>query len=343
MSARGDQAASVDLVRLLESYGHRPVWRSKDGDKAVFHVPWRVDRHPSLTVYRRGSVWFWTDHARQESGTTIQAMQYLHGLDRNSAISALLGDLGKNFSHQTAGGRTPKKPEIASGASEQERRRRILEARKSYEQASKAMTAARTALLAKYWRERGLTTVPEIGAVYLELPAGERMRPYMGIPLPSPEKVRSIECRLLDGRTETDRAHRARTIGPKELWVQWRDRSRLVITESILDALSYPELWPDRSESLVALNGVGNIRLLPSLVEWARQAGHPIKDVLLALDADEAGRQAAEKAAACLKNSSIRIYRVDDHSSAGVKDLHKLLLIKNNNEEKDLSEMRRLA
>lgn len=334
MSTKGEQAASVDLVRLLESRGYRPVWRSKDGDKAVFHVPWRIDRHPSLAVYRRGSVWFWTDHARQENGTTVQALQRLEHLDRKDAIRALLGQ-------QSPEGQKSLRPN--SAAKEKEREHRIAEARQAYERAWKAMTSQRSSYLSCYWQERGFRTVPDIGAVWLELPAGDRNRPYMGIPLPSPEKIRAVECRLLDGRSQADRVYRARTIGPKELWVRWQsDRSRIVIAESILDALSYSQLWPDRSESLVALNGVGNARLLPSLVEWARKAGRPIQDVILALDNDQAGRQAAEKAAACL-GSSVRIYRLDDLTAAGVKDLHKLLLQSKNAQSKKMSPLRRLA
>lgn len=320
------EAVAVDLVRLLESRGYRPVWRRKDGEKATFHVPWRSDRHPSLGVYRRGSVWYWTDHARGESGTPIHAIQRLDGVDRKEAILRLTGWTPSSRAHVPRAPTSPARPVQDLVETDPDRERRKAEARERYQTARAAMTPARAAAIARYWRERGLNTVPDIGAVWLELEAGGQSRPYVGIPLPSPKHARALECRLLDGVGLRDRLWRARTYGPKELWVHWRDRSVILVTESVLDALSALVLWPERADTLVSLNGVGNVRLLPTLVQQAAKARQPIRLVRLALDADQAGRDATAQAEALLSPLGVQLLDEDAHVQAAVKDLNKLLL-----------------
>ncbi len=329
------EAVAVDLVRLLEARGYRPVWRRKDGEKATFHVPWRPDRHPSLGVYRRGEVWFWTDHARSESGTAIQALERLDGVSRTEAIRRLTGHLQDRPDHARRRERPaprieparPGESETGDSSESPGREARKAQAVALYQQARAALTPARQAQLDAYWRAYGVTPPAELGAGWIELEAGARKRPYVVIPLPHARKVWAVECRLLDGRGPEDRLWRARTYGPKELWVQWRaDRQTILVTESASNTLSVPALWPERSWSLVALNGVGNVRLLPTLVQQAARAGRPIQTVRLALDTDDAGRAAAEQAAALLALLGVRLEVEEAHALAGVKDLNKLLL-----------------
>jgi hypothetical protein len=319
------EANAVDLVALLERYGHRPVWRAKDGGKATFRVPWRVDRHPSLGVFRRADVWFWVDHARDEAGTPIHAVQRLEGVSRTEAIRRL-----------TRGGpsRRPSRPPssppvpgpVVRESHDPDRERKKAQARRLYEQARAAMTPERAEALARYWRAHGVRDVPDLGAVWLTLEADGRSRPYIGIPLPTPARVWALECRLLDGRGPADRLWRARTYGPKELWVCWRrDPTRLLVAESILDALSALTLWPEREDSLLALNGVGNVRLLPAVLQQVARAGRPIRLVRLALDNDAAGREAARQAETFLTPLGVRVVAETAHVEAGVKDLNKLL------------------
>jgi putative DNA primase/helicase len=324
-------AAGVDLVRLLEERGYRPVWKRKDGEKATFRVPWRTDRHPSLGVYRRGGVWFWTDHARGESGTPIQALQRLDGCSRTEAILRLTGE--PRVPHPPAANHRPSSSEElasppAPSRADPRRQARKAEARRLYETARRAMTPERAERIRRYWQAAGLAEVPDIGGVYVELDTGGRVRPYVAIPLPRPQSYWAVECRLLDGQGEADRLWRARTYGPKELWVYWRARRDVIlVAESILDALSALTLWPSEQMSLAALNGVGNVRLLPGLVQRAAQAGRPIRTIELALDADEAGRKAAEEAVALLTPLGVTCARERERAYAerGLKDLNKLL------------------
>jgi hypothetical protein len=317
------EAAAVNLIALLEQRGCRAVWKRRDGEKATFHVPWRMDRHPSLGVFRRGDTWFWVDHARNEAGTPIQAIERLDGVSRKDAILRLTG-------HTVPG--PPARPVAAHSAAgdnvaSQTRAARKAQAQALYALARAALTPSKQAQIDAYWRQHGVVPPPDLGAGWIQLDDGQgHQRPYVVIPLPNARRVWAVECRLLDGQGPADRLLRARTFGPKELWVCWReDRRRVLVAESILDALSAVALWPDWPDSLVALNGVGNVRLLPTLVEQANHAGQPVDVIRLALDADPAGRQATEQAKQLLTPLGVRVEEEDAHVKSGVKDLNKLL------------------
>jgi hypothetical protein len=311
------EAAAVDLIALLEQRGYRAVWKARNGEKATFHVPWREDRHPSLGVFRRGSTWFWVDHARNEAGTPIQVLQRLDGVSRREAILQLAG---------VTPARQPRVP-AQQPLAPREESEKVEQARRRYQAARAALTPAREEQIAAYWRQRGIIPPPELGAGWIELHDGQgHQRPYVVIPLPNAQQVRAVECRLLDSQGPADRLLRARTFGPKELWVYWReDRTHILVTESILDALSAVALWPNRPDSLVALNGVGNVRLLPTLIKQSRLTGQPVEVVRLALDADEAGRQATEQAKQLIAPLGVRLEEETAHLQQGVKDLNKLL------------------
>lgn len=320
------EAVAVDLIALLEARGYRPVWKRKDGLKATFHVPWREDRHPSLGVWKRGSVWWWADHARGDSGTPVQVIENLDGVDRKEAIRRLTGGGARApvVGRSTNAASPPSAPSSTPPAASEDRAARIELARRQYAAALAAMTPDKEQAVAAYWRGHGLTQIPDIGAVWLVLDTAAGPRPYVGIPTPTPTRVRGLECRLLDRRPE-DRLIRARTIGPKEIWIGWREPGSVLVAESVLDALSALTLWPERPDSLLALNGVGNVRLLPLVLQQAAQAGRPIRRVTLALDADEAGRKAAAEATQYCTALGVPVVLERAHEDAGVKDLNALL------------------
>lgn len=320
------EAVAVNLIDLLERRGYRPVWKRKDGLKATFHVPWREDRHPSLGVWKRGSVWWWADHARGDSGTPVQVIENLDGVDRKEAIRRLTGGGAHApvVRRSTHAAPPPSAPSSTPPAASEDRAARIELARRQYAAALAAMTPDKEQAVAAYWRGHGLTQIPDIGAVWLVLDTAAGPRPYVGIPTPTPTRMRGLECRLLDRRPE-DRLIRARTIGPKELWICWRDPGSVLVAESVLDALSALELWPERPDSLLALDGVGNVRLLPTLLHQAAQAGRPIRRLTLALDADSAGRQAAQEAQQLCAAFAVSVVLERAHEDAGVKDLNGLL------------------
>jgi hypothetical protein len=91
-----------------------------------------------------------------------------------------------------------------------------------------------------------------------------------------------------------------------------------LLLRSIIDALS-GEILFGFDGTLLALNGVGNIKYLPTICER-----NGLQTVYLALDNDQAGQDAQRKAVSILKNT-VKVEIITDHHEAGVKDLHKLL------------------
>jgi hypothetical protein len=77
--------------------------------------------------------------------------------------------------------------------------------------------------------------------------------------------------------------------------------------------------------SLLALNGVGNVKFLPEIIEK-----HKPERILLALDNDnghQAGQLAQQKAIELIKSQGdIEVEIVYTHKAMGVKDLHQTLL-----------------
>lgn len=117
-----------------------------------------------------------------------------------------------------------------------------------------------------------------------------------------------------------------RTIGNKYPWIFYRTPEAL-ITESIFDCLAGEIIYGNHL-SLIALNGVGNVKYLPELLHK-----YQISKVHLALDTDEPGKIATKKAIDLIPNE-INVYILKDCQKAGVKDLYQLLKIKNQQEAK---------
>jgi hypothetical protein len=139
-------------------------------------------------------------------------------------------------------------------------------------------------------------------------------RNYVAIPIPTPGRMVGLECRGL--------GHQFRkTYGKKALWTLERDPARVLICESILDALAGEVLMCDEEISLCAVNGVTNVELLEEYFRRLRPS-----EVVLSLDADEPGQKAMERAIEIARSFDIKIKLIEEHKKAGVKDLHKLLL-----------------
>jgi hypothetical protein len=114
-----------------------------------------------------------------------------------------------------------------------------------------------------------------------------------------------------------------KTWGRKTLWLLKRDPLRILIAESILDALSGEILLGDETITLCSLNGVCNVSQLEDLFIQYRP-----KEVLMALDADEPGLKATREAVEIALRHSAPVIEFTGHIDAGVKDLHRLLMLK---------------
>ena len=171
----------------------------------------------------------------------------------------------------------------------------------------------------KFFKAIKLPFYPEIEAFPLSYKGGN----YIGIPVTNPASRLGIECR---GFAITDQGftpvERRMTLGRKLPWIFLRDPERYLVTESFTDSLAGEVILGDSTMSLLALNGVGNVKLLPQYIRNC--------NVWLALDNDgpkngHIGQVMQMEAEKLLLNEGCRVSHVTQHIAAGVKDLYRLL------------------
>jgi hypothetical protein len=294
--------AEVNLIAYLEAMGLRPSWR-KNGS-AMFFSPLRVEKNPSFYVSCRNGVWLWKDWGTGESGDIIKFLQLLYGIDFLEVLRRLKEERPGIF-YPSAVPVDPLK--------------RVHEdpqwVRRFYEKRRRGLTFQRTIEVKKYFFRRGVNYYPEMGCIQWRL--REDGRDCIGIPIPFPRKIRGIEWRELEGDSR-------KTWGKKTLWVLKRDPHRILVAESILDALAGERVLNNYSITLCSINGVTNVTHLEKLFNQYKP-----EEVILALDADEPGRIATRSAVEIAVRLSIpRVVEYEEHIQAEVKDLHELLMKK---------------
>lgn len=289
----------IDLISYLESMGFKPDW--KRGEKAMFFSPLRSEKNPSFYVYQNGKGWYWKDWGTGESGDIIKFIMLYYGVDFKEAIKKL----GSSSSIYIP-------PSIEN--SRYDLRKDSVEWIRDFYRKGNMMNSEKMKIIRDYFLKRGVRYHSEMKCILVTERKEEKL--YIGIPIPFPLKMRGLELREVDGSSR-------KTWGKKTLWLMKRDPGRFLITESILDALSGEIILDDESISLCSLNGVGNVYQLDDLfVQYSPGL------VILALDADEPGQKATREAVKIAKRHSVSVVEFADHIEAGVKDLHKLLMKK---------------
>ena len=308
----------IDLISYLKAMGFLPEWRS--GDKAMFISPLRVEKNPSFYVQRSDSgEWFWKDWGTGDSGDIINFVMLYCGIDFKEAIKKI-----KGFSPAF----TPSINKATVGP------RDSMNWVNEFHHKKTLMGSQKMEMVRSYFLKRGVRYYSEMKCI----PVFDRKerKQYIGIPVPFPLKIRGLELREINGESR-------KTWGKKSLWLLKRDIRRLLITESILDALAGEIILADQTITLCSINGVGNVNQLEDLFSQCAP-----RQVILALDADEAGRRATMEAYEIMKNRSVELIEFTGHIDAGEKDLHKLLMYieerrQMRNERYDMSVVRRPA
>jgi hypothetical protein len=292
-------ARAVDLREYVLALGYRPTRRGRSG--WLFFSPFREEQHPSFSVFPHAGIYLWKDWGTGESGDIIRFVEKYYEESFREAVHRLVGTTTPPECIRSIPAR-PHRTALRGNRPKSSRRHWILD---QYPQRVQAMTEEERTHIGQYFHDRSVPYYPEMGGIL--------HRGYLALPVPFPEKVRGLECRALEGEGR-------KTLGRKMLWLLQRDCSRVLVTESILDALAGEVVLGDREMTLCALNGVGNIAQLRRLVVRYRP-----RRVLLALDNDPAGHAALDKGKQLLASLTI-MQVIDDHIRAGVKDLHKLLV-----------------
>jgi len=289
----------IDLISYLESMGLRPDWRR--GDKAMFFSPLRNEKNPSFYVQRSNRGWYWKDWGSGESGDIIRFVELYYGVNFIEAVERLGASPPAYFT-----------PSIDNRRCDS--RKDSVEWVREFYRKGILMNSGKVEIVRSYFLKRGVRYYSEMKCILVN--DRKENRAYVGVPVPFPLKMRGLELRQVDGDLR-------KTWGRKTLWLLKRDPLRFLIAESVLDALSGEIVLGDETITLCSLNGVCNVSQLEDLfIQYGP------KQVLLALDADEAGQRATEEALEIARRHSAPAVEFTGHIDAGVKDLHKLLLFR---------------
>ena len=283
----------IDLINFCEQNSFHGYKRCGNG--ASFFSPFRDEKEPSFQVNYYKNIWTWKDWGSGESGDIISLVQ---ALDNCSFAEACQKLSEKNYECST---------KALPSRTQQEDDEKTEWVRKTYLNLLKRPSLTK---VQKYFESKGVHYHKAMGAVIYRDPEG---CDYVGIPLPDPFNMVGLECR---GYSEKKR----KTIGNKALWVLRRDTKKVLVAESILDALAGEIVLNMKNVSLVSINGVGNAGKFKKLYTEM----HP-KEVYLALDNDEPGKKAKKEIEDSLRWKWCSVKTIRDHERAGVKDLYRLL------------------
>jgi|GEM_PF-2461845 hypothetical protein len=269
-----DYARSVDLPAILDAMGLQRDGMRCNGNEMFYFSPFREETSASLHLTYTDHQWFWYDFGEGKGGDAIEMYCLLHRCTFQEAVAALAG---------------PVMP-ITPVAIQQHRRnkaeahvktlKQIAWARHTYNAlpSSDHETAA-------YFAVRNLPYYPEIGCKVFN--HFKEHRRYLAIPLPNPAKCRGLELReicTLDTELYGEKCRKA--YGPKTPWL-FKRGSKMLITESFLDALAGDVILGGQELTLVSINGAGNAHSVGPVLDYVKP-----EFVFMALDRDEPGRKA---------------------------------------------------
>jgi hypothetical protein len=144
---------------------------------------------------------------------------------------------------------------------------------------------------------------------------------YIVFPLPNPGKLRGLELREICGLDKeiglTEEKKNRKNYGTKTLWVYKRDTSRILIAESILDALAGEVVLDDYRISLAALNGVGQVYQLDPLIQGLKP-----QKVFFAPDRDMPGRETELIAEKIFKRNNVEYEVLETKEKDLFRELH---------------------
>jgi DNA primase len=296
-----ENVKKIDLIAYLERLGHKPEYRY--AGRAMFLSPLRAENHPSFWVSTYNGIWRWKDWGTEEQGDIIQFVEQYQGVDFPEAVRMLLEE-----EYPTAQVRDSLN---RNEDNEETMQKKVGWIRKFHSDNTLLLDHKNAQVIRNYFERRGVNFYYSMGCIYYYSFRDKRY--FIGIPIPFPENIRGLECRELLG-------DRKKTLGYKTLWVLKRDLSRILVTESILDALAGEVILNDHAITLCSTNGIGNTEKIEKLLDQYRP-----KEVFFALDNDGPGQKAQEKGIEIARQFS-KVCIVEEHIKAGVKDLHKLLL-----------------
>ncbi len=303
-----EKAKRVNLSQYIELVpGLVPQRRYKN---SVFYFsPFRVETEASLHLTYKDGIWVWYDFGSgHHRGDTIEFVKMYRDCSFKEAVEELLQFSGERLSVSAFS--TKSKPKKNIGIN---RLRSIIKTRNTYDR-----LVNNNVLIRKYFTERGLRFHEEMGCkIYTDFKDHTN---YVAVPLPNMNNLRGLELRemcTLDRELEIGSKKR-KNHGSKTLWVLKRDISRVLLTESVLDALAGEVLLDDDQISLASLNGVGQVNQLEAMIRSIKP-----KEMVVSMDNDRAGQDALKTVKKTLEEFNIAYKVLKTETKDLFRELHK--------------------
>lgn len=314
--------AQVDLVALFASYG---VALTRQGKGYRGRCPWHEDSTPSLSVDPAKGLYHCFGCG--ESGDAFSLVERMAGVGFREALE-VVRRLGGNGHEPPPEGALPSERSVAGSLPKESALEAVTEAYHRQLLASPVAGAyldGRGLSDRRLWSRFRLGTADgrlgmrlsreqreQLTACGLLTAAGkEVLAGYLTVPLQDADgQVVGFYGRALKDATRP--AHRYlsgphRGLFNPDAYRVYRDR--LVLTESVLDALSLVQLGVQNVSACYGAGGLTDVHRAALL-----QAG--VAQVVLAFDADEAGRAGAEKLAGELAGLGLAVARIEPPAPA---------------------------
>jgi hypothetical protein len=303
-----EKAKRVNLSQYIELVlGLAPQRRYKNS--MFYFSPFRTETEASLHLTYKDGIWLWYDFGSgHHRGDTIEFVKMYRDCSFKEAVEELLQFSGESLSISAVN--TVSKPKTNLGIN---RLRSIVKVRNTYDR-----LVHNDVLIKKYFTERELRFHEEMGCkIYTDFKDHTN---YVAVPIPNVDNLRGLELRemcSLDRELEIGskkrKNHRSKT-----LWVLKRDTSRLLLAESVLDALAGEILLDDDQISLASLNGVGQLNQLEAMIRSIKP-----KEMIVSVDNDRAGQDALKIIEKTLKDFNIAYKVLKTETKDLFRELHK--------------------
>jgi DNA primase len=313
--------ARVDLVALFQAHGLEP---KRKGKNWLCRCPFHEDREASLSINPGKRLW--NCFGCEAGGDAIRFLQLKENLDFGQACERLRESLGQPLMEASI--------PLAGDLRRHDLLERVLE---HYQECFRTRPEGQ-----HYCRERGLDSkelwesfrlgycdgslgrkVPSEGPVrqaliqlgVLNAKGKEAFNGCLVVPLSHPEKGWvGLYGRRLDAEAQVRHQYLP---GPHQALLNWQGlqtAKRAVLTESVLDALSY---WQAGVREVTCLFGVQGTP--PDLEGYLKTVG--VEEVLLALDGDRGGQQASARWGERLLQLGVRCGQVEMGANEDPNDI----------------------
>jgi len=302
-------ARRVDLPSFLENEMRFVPVNTKRNER-FYCSPFRSEKSASLHISYKDGSWIWYDHgsAERNGGDAIALLRcmgysFIDAVGKLASFEGFRGAVSTGIKAPYVRRKTKRQNHNSVSSFQDNLTKKVEKAlftRKVY-----ARLPQTSLIVEKYFLDRGLQYYPEIGArLFIDF---KNSLKFIAFPIPSPLSMRGLELReaiSADMELSLDEGKQRKCYGVKTLWVLRRSSEKVLITESIMDALAGEVLFACSDATLIALNGVGQAREIERMLD---KSGLNPKEALLVLDNDGPGKEATSLVKRILMSRHVKV------------------------------------